>query len=237
MPAASGGCHLLALPPHIISDLILPEVTLLASVRAFLATCKVAHGLGRSACVQANWLQRRRPGAALYIAARSKRGGGSEDLVLTLLDRPGVFQAAAERGVDRRTGDTLLTSASRAGYARAVRRLLQLGADPNARSAITEHTPLAMAANYGHVAVVEDLLRSEGVDVTGRCGARSCGDTALHVAVHRGHANVVRLLQQAGVSSFIRNAIGFTPRHVACMYGADDVMDELFGARHGCAQL
>lgn len=50
-----------------------------------------------------------------------------------------------------------------------------------------------------------------------RRGAKAHGVTALHLAVQRGHAGVVRLLLQVGVSLFIADNHRVTPRRIACL--------------------
>jgi len=109
---------LLSLPPHIISAHVLPNVSL-ASVHAFLATCKAAHSLSIS--YLADWLQHE-PATALHCAAGLK-GAGCEELFLELIERPGLLAASADAG----EGTPLLYAASRAGFRKAEQKLLQLG--------------------------------------------------------------------------------------------------------------
>ena len=88
-------------------------------MHAFTSTCKFAHSLG---CICfADWLQQNWPATALQHAAGSQEGlGGSEELFLELMSRPGVLES--------QSGDTpLLYLASRAGFSTACARLLELG--------------------------------------------------------------------------------------------------------------
>jgi ankyrin repeat protein len=106
-------------------------------------------------------------------------------------------QAAAERLV-RDNADLLATGGSlhllaKRGDVRAVRWMLDHGADPNARWAHwdADVTPLHLAALQGHADVVEALLAA-GADPTIR-DSKHDGD-ALGWAEHGGRADVVRIL-------------------------------------------
>jgi len=138
--------------------------------------------------------------AELTSAARGSRRvhGNVTDLIaslslgeLTVADRlvrdnPGLLL----------TGGALHLLAKR-GDVRAVRWLLDHGADPNARWAHwdADVTPLHLAAWQGHVEVVETLLGA-GADPTIR-DSKHNGD-ALGWAEHGGRADVARVLRSRG---------------------------------------
>ena len=88
--------------------------------------------------------------------------------------------------------DIRLHGASEKGDEKTVCRLLEDGADINAKGEYDE-TPLFCAAGYGHEKVVELLLKNEA-DIE----AGSFYGTALHAAAENGHAEVVRLLLEEG---------------------------------------
>jgi ankyrin repeat protein len=106
-------------------------------------------------------------------------------------------------------GDTPLHAALAAGGSGGggmLRRLLELGADPNGESA-EQAAPLALGAAAGDARAVEVLLAH---------GARpdprgAVGDSALHGAAAGGHAHVVALLLEANASPLVRGPDGCLP--------------------------
>ena len=104
-----------------------------------------------------------------------------------------------------------LCNASAVGDAATVEALLAL--DPSLAAARRQgqwgdRTPLHVAAQHGHAAVVEALLR-HGADVM----ARDEGDhaTPLHWAAEGGHLEVVRMLVEAGADVNLADRDGVTP--------------------------
>lgn len=89
--------------------------------------------------------------------------------------------------------DELLTVA-RKGDVEAVKRLLDKGANVNARSPYGV-TPLWLAARLGHAAVVR-LLVERGADVNAKEDAHQ--STALGWATWKGHVEVIRILLEKG---------------------------------------
>jgi hypothetical protein len=101
---------------------------------------------------------------------------------------------------------TPLHNAAAQGHARLVARLLELGADVNARDA-RGYTPLIDAAYGGRDAIVKQLLAA---------GARSDvrptdGPTALIAAVQAESPAVVELLLAAGADPNLADTAGQTP--------------------------
>jgi ankyrin repeat protein len=63
---------------------------------------------------------------------------------------------------------------------------------------------------------------NDGADVNGRSDLT--GDTALHVAAYNGHDSVVDHLCQHHANVNIKANDGWTPLHLACMYGHENVV-------------
>ena len=86
-----------------------------------------------------------------------------------------------------------LRIAANSGDLEEVERLLNEGADINAR-AMNGMTPLILASQMGHTKVVEVLLH-RGADVNAKSNA---GSTALMLAKERGHKKIIALLRENG---------------------------------------
>lgn len=83
---------------------------------------------------------------------------------------------------------------------------------------------LLEAARDGDAATVRALL-GDGADVA---EARGDGMTPLHLAAERGHAEVVRLLLDAGAPVHVGTRIGaYTPLHLAARRGSGDIVRAL----------
>jgi len=101
-------------------------------------------------------------------------------------------------------GESALHVACRCGDMPTVRMLLLLGADPNLRSTPAQNTPLEVAAEHGHVAVILSLLeKGASLPKTGR--------SPLHVAVKHQQWAVVSLLRARGCDPFQPDENGDTP--------------------------
>ena len=98
---------------------------------------------------------------------------GDLDVVRALLERGADIEAAEFRG------KTSLHSACLTGQTGVVRELLTRGADIEAREADVGRTPLIMASEYGHYAVVRVLLAAGA----NRLHTDAFGRTALSFAV------------------------------------------------------
>lgn len=105
-----------------------------------------------------------------------------------------------------------LWSAALAGDSRTVAKLLDDGANIDARQPSTGVPALTLAAFAGQVEVVE-LLLERGANVNGR--SRDDDGTALHVAAFLGHARICELLLEHGADPNARNRRGETPRDAA----------------------
>ena len=164
--------HILSLPDHVLSELILPRVSNSAPAGAFLTTCKAAYHNLNILELQVAWLVQNRPDTALYLALEP---GGSEALFLQLLDTPGILEACAPTD---QYGRTLLMKASAAGFGEVVYRLLQLpSTHPDAAMGNggdeAGYTALEWAALCGHAHAARLLLQA-GVSRSSRATLLAC---------------------------------------------------------------
>ena len=117
----------------------------------------------------------------LHVAAAA-----GQDTALYLLEAAG---ARWEGGAGQPVG-TPLEAAAAAGQAAALRTLVVLGAQPST-------TALQRAAEGGHLACLQALLRTGRLDVNAT-GGSGTGRNALDLAAAGGHAICVQALRAAG---------------------------------------
>jgi len=137
----------------------------------------------------------------LRIAAIS----GHEEVAEALIDsgaKADIFVASAFGDVER------------------VRSLLQ--EDPARANARHRSTPLHVAAERGHMEVIEFLLAA-GADVN----AGMLEGTPVHGAAAQGHKAAVELLLAGGADVNVRDWDGWTPLHCAAYYGHRDIAELL----------
>ena len=121
----------------------------------------------------------------------------------------------------------MLDAAVRAGNASAVARLLEAGADPNAKD-VLGGTPLLTASWLGDASIVS-LLLSHGADANAI--HREAGATALEYTVLKGRADLVQLLLAAGANVEKKYRGGQTVLHLAAARSSVPVLDELIAAK------
>ena len=92
---------------------------------------------------------------ALHAACRSGHASCIEPI---LNARPPRRPLASEASRARDNGDTLLIVAAGAGHVTCVSRLLEAGAKANQSANNLDCTPLFVACQHGHIAVVQELL-------------------------------------------------------------------------------
>jgi ankyrin repeat protein len=112
---------------------------------------------------------------------------------------------------ERYAGRTLLHEAAAAGAALLVELLLQLGADPRAKTG-GGHTPLYSLGNECAVpgcGRIVRLLVEAGADVNAADGVKHC--TPLHMAARRGNTEVAKALLDCGANIEARDSVGHTP--------------------------
>jgi ankyrin repeat protein len=133
---------------------------------------------------------------------------GSMDIVRTLLGAGADVDARSEL-----SGQTPLLSMS-SGRTRIVEVLLEEGADVNAKGEFYHETALMLAAISGNKATVQALL-NKGADVK---AASTNGRTAMLMAESLGHAEVIKLLQDAGAPRETSKALlpleAYLPRYL-----------------------
>ncbi|HEY7170346.1 MAG TPA: ankyrin repeat domain-containing protein [Vicinamibacterales bacterium] len=127
-----------------------------------------------------------------------------------LLIRAGAnVQSANEFGI------TPLALACTNGNAAMIALLLKAGANPNA-ARTTGETPLMTASRTGNLEAVKSLL-AHGAEVNAKEPVE--GQTALMWAISERHADVVRVLVEAGADARARAVSGFTPLLFAARAG------------------
>ena len=112
--------------------------------------------------------------------------------------------------------------------------MIKKGADVNAKAA-DGVTPLHIASENGHGAVVEALL-AKGADLNATIAD---GVTPLYMASQNGHGAVVEALLAKGADMNAIRTNGWTPLDVASQKGHAAVVQALLarGARRGCTQV
>jgi len=136
------------------------------------------------------------PGASLYIARR-----GTPLHVCAAANRLSIAKhLVCDAGADVNSQEgpqksTPLHVASRCGYAKMCKLLLENGADVNAGDGNLE-TPLMRAVEGGHVDIV-CLLLERGSDV---CAENQAGLTALHIAAALARKELFPLLVERGAN-------------------------------------
>jgi ankyrin repeat protein len=152
--------------------------------------------------------------SALHLAVLNNH----EDVVKRLL------HAKADTSILSPDSCTPLHTASWSGHDAIVKYLLLAKADPSGQTNDDpKRTALILAASYGHVSIVRQLLDANAnVAIADRFGS-----TALHCAAHGGFRDVVELLLKSDINPFARDCDGETALHCAAATGSIDVVDLL----------
>lgn len=109
-------------------------------------------------------------------------------------------------------GETQLHVACIKGNFSQAKKLIDDGHPVNERDNLN-WLPIHEACNYGHVEIV-DLLIKHGAKINDSVGPI----TPLHDAAQNGHLEVVKLLLKAGALTYVFNHDGYTPLDFLCKY-------------------
>ena len=120
--------------------------------------------------------------------------------------------------------ETPLHLASKYGHVKAVRTLIEHGADVKAQS-VHGLTPLHLASLQGQVDIARILI-GHGVDVTAK--DVQYGNTPLHLASQEGQVEVARMLIEHDVDVTALNMYRETPLHLAVQGNHAEVARMLF---------
>lgn len=161
-----------------------------------------------------NWAvaSRSQPRVRELLDKGAKIGEGCQNAieVCLLLDDMEMFDIVRARGgVDAASsrGDTTLMGVSRRGDERIVDTLFVFKANPNVADKRRGYTPLRLAGENGHLAIVEKII-AHGAKLDTR---DNIGDTAITRAAFWGRVKVVLALLAAGADPNIAGAGGMTP--------------------------
>lgn len=140
-----------------------------------------------------------------------------------------LLNAGATVSLRNNIGATALEFAAVNGSEEAVKALVAAGANPNAADD-KGLNPIHRASIEGHSVVVQELVNAGG-DITIRAGENTPGDTALGIAAHNGHLDLVKLLLELGADVDAENTMyKQTPMHRAASENAGPVLVALIDA-------
>ena len=140
---------------------------------------------------------------ALYLAARAGDAASTRALLA----------AGASANTALPEGETALMTASKAGHAAVVRTLLTGGAEFLALNVLTNDDAPTQQPSTGYGSLASPPLPNNRANVNAREGWY--GQTALMWAAAEGHAEVVRLLIEAGANVDVRSREIDTPESYA----------------------
>jgi cytohesin len=174
----------------------------------------------------------------LMAAAIDEHHNAALQLLLTVDPALLGRKLCRERSARRLILDNLLVRAVMRGNSLATRALLAAGPASLVVAAVQACLPLHVAAEDGHVAVVEALLAADSGH--GTLLARDArGRVPLHLAAIHGHVAVVEALLAAdsGLGTLLAKAACFLPLHLAAIHGHVKVVEALLAADSGRATL
>jgi len=124
------------------------------------------------------------------------------------------------------SGRTALHYAAWIGSSDVIGALLQQGANPNGQTK-NDVTPLMVAARLGNVEAINGLFGYQGESVVDVNAQDVDQQTALHVAVMRGHQGAVKALLNHGAEINRKDKNGFTALHHAVQNRQVDILETL----------
>ena len=87
-------------------------------------------------------------------------------------------------------------------------------------------TPLILATRFKNHDVVKELCLHSSLKVDHK---NICGKTALHYAVELNHTEIAKSLLESGASIQEVDGDGYTPVHIACKHGREELLVEMLG--------
>lgn len=185
----------------------------LASQNGQLETCMLLLELGASIDATDDLGQK-----PIHAAAQNNY---SEVVKLFLQQHPSLVNATSK------DGNTCAHIAAMQGSVKVIEELMKFDRQGviNARNKLTDATPLQLACEGGHVAVVRALVRA-GASTSDE---NKTGFTAVHFAAKHGHNPVLEVMRSTNSLRISSKKLGLTPLHVAAYYGQADTVRELLG--------
>jgi len=157
---------------------------------------------------------------ALYIAARASDAVATQMLLAAGADANAALPAS---------GETVLMTAAKAGDPEVVRALLTGGADNVSLAELGDARAAARVSEAaGYSQPTNPTIATNYADVNAR--ERLYGRTALMIAAIEGHADVVRLLVEAGTELNVVDTEGSTALSLARSYNNLDIAAFLEGS-------
>ena len=150
----------------------------------------------------------------------------------TATDGDRIAQLSGRPVIEKReriTGESLLHVCARRGLLPEAVRLIELGADVNAGTAL-KVTPLIYASLENHISIVK-LLVSSGAQINANSAHSG---NALSNAVFRGNNQVVQFLIEQGADVKQRDRFSGTLMHVAAIRGNSDLIQMLANEGVNC---
>ncbi|XP_058793747.1 serine/threonine-protein phosphatase 6 regulatory ankyrin repeat subunit A-like [Phymastichus coffea] len=150
----------------------------------------------------------------LYLAVEKGHVSMVEELV----------KAGASVSIPAKCEKNPLHLASELGFSEIAKVLLAYKADPNCEIAVTQYTPLFLAVEKGHLAVVESLLEANA-----RVNALAAdGKTPLYVGLEFDRHEIVNVLLEHGANVHVRdNTNSSTLLHTAARYDNKIMIEKL----------
>eukprot|EP00741_Cyanophora_paradoxa_P004982 tig00000842_g4830.t1 len=137
-----------------------------------------------------------------------------------------ILQKGGDPNASNNFRSTALHEAARKGDHDICELLLNSKANPLFPDYLG-NTPAALAADGGHLKLVEFLLKADHTTVNVK---NALGNTIMHFAAQHGSVDLMRLLLSIGASAGVKNNRGNTPLHRAALFGHVEAAKVLLGA-------